>query len=73
MSELEIESDVDQDFYASIHWPKRVDPSDRQKILLIQFIEAWDLVQICFFSYSGPTGKLKHLAAWKKVWKHGLR
>ena len=69
----DIESDPEPGWLASIQWPKRVDPDERKKILLFQFIEAYELVDVCFHSYKGTAAKMKHLSAWKKVWKHGLR
>ena len=69
----DVESEVDKDWLASIDWPKRVDASDRQKILLFQFMETCNLIDVCFFSYKGTSAKAKHLLAWKKVWKYGLR
>ena len=68
MSDLETNIDV-----SSIKWPKRVDPSDTAKLLLFQFIEAWDLVDVCFHSYNGTDARMKNLSAWKKVWMHALR
>ena len=68
MSNLQTGIDV-----SSIQWPKRVDPSDTAKLLLFQFIEAWNLVDVCFHSFSGADARMKHLEAWKKVWEHAIR
>ena len=73
MSSSDYESDVDKDWLASINWPKRVDPTDRQKLLLFQYMETYELIDRLFFSFKGSSAKMKHLVAWKKVWKYGLR
>ena len=73
MSSSDYESDVDPDYLATINWPKRMDCTDRQKTLLFQFMETCNLIDRLFFSYKGSSAKVKHLVAWKKVWKYGLR
>ena len=73
MSSSDYESDVDPNWLATIIWPKRMEATERQKILLFQFMETCDLIDRLFFSFKGTSAKVKHIVAWKKVWKHGLR
>ena len=72
MSESEVDSPAFVAWLATVNWPKRVDPDDPKKILLFQFIETCGWVEVCFHSYVGADARMKHLQAWKKVWKHGL-